>query len=997
MKIIITFVLLLSTLTTAFTQFLWPENGIPIRQGNHIDWQGESAQNSLGETCYIWSDSRLGGSKIWAQKFDADGDPMWPAGGVMIGDTSLNCYCPPVVCASRDDGFIIAWGDLYQPGGILAQKISVEGTILWGQQGVSASQPFAWQCYVQLISDDDGGVYVMWYMDAGGDSGFYLQRILADGSIAHGWDPQGMLVSTEPGTAECIGRMCQDGAGGVILAWGQSLGYPEIDIYAQRVDANGDELWNPGGEVICGLPGWQNSPMVCEDGNGGAFMAYRHNDNGDYGLLMQRVDADGNWLWQENGEVLCQETGTQLLQQIIYSGSNCAIAAWEDCRNSAGYTNPDIYCQRIDGSGNLLWDAGGKLVCSGSFDQTEISIDTDNFGGVFISWYDERLGYTNSLIYAQYISVDGSTIWDEGGIVLADLMRSTIPTINHTSDGGTLVAWNNLHDDIEGVYLQKADSSGNIQLPINGEPVFESLANDVGGAELTDFSENRFLAVWGDGREYGVGSRLYYQIFDMDGNAFLTENGLPLCDGIPEGYQTDVKCTATSDDCAIAVWRDSRFGNSDYRIYAQKVDAEGILLWDLRGVEVGPGSDPFVCADLEGGAYVSYDGSGGTNVHRLSEDGQLLWGNQPVVFYEGLVKGIVEDGTGGAIIASRTSFAVDKDVFATRILPEGEIDWTSTICDAREYQDEVCVISSIETGAVISWTDQRINGYYKDIYAAKVDTNGNTPWGEDGIAVCDWESQQRWSQLMEDDDGYIWVSWTDQRGIGYDTYCQRLTAHGDILFQDGGIYVAGGMYDQDDCVMVPDNTGGAIFVWRDQAFEWVGDIYSIHLDEHGQITSPVWNPEGNPVCNYIGSQFDAAAVSDGAGGAITVWTDYRSSTYVEENQTYSDLYMQRINDQITSVKIPASSLNPESCVLYPAFPNPFNPKTTISYYIPAGGNAKITVYNIKSEIVLNLVNEYHPKGYFEKTWDASTCPSGIYFLKLTHRNNTQIAKCVLIK
>nr|MBC8277279.1 T9SS type A sorting domain-containing protein [FCB group bacterium] len=141
----------------------------------------------------------------------------------------------------------------------------------------------------------------------------------------------------------------------------------------------------------------------------------------------------------------------------------------------------------------------------------------------------------------------------------------------------------------------------------------------------------------------------------------------------------------------------------------------------------------------------------------------------------------------------------------------------------------------------------------------------------------------------------------------------------------------------------------------------------------------------------------AAAVSDGAGGAITVWTDYRSSTYVEENQTYSDLYMQRINDQITSVKIPASSLNPESCVLYPAFPNPFNPKTTISYYIPAGGNAKITVYNIKSEIVLNLVNEYHPKGYFEKTWDASTCPSGIYFLKLTHRNNTQIAKCVLIK
>jgi len=84
------------------------------------------------------------------------------------------------------------------------------------------------------------------------------------------------------------------------------------------------------------------------------------------------------------------------------------------------------------------------------------------------------------------------------------------------------------------------------------------------------------------------------------------------------------------------------------------------------------------------------------------------------------------------------------------------------------------------------------------------------------------------------------------------------------------------------------------------------------------------------------------------------------------------------------------------------YPNPFNPTTTISYNLPNSGQTEISVYNIKGQLVKQLVNEFQESGEHTITWngkDDSDNPvsSGIYFSKVSSVGKTQIHKMMMIK
>lgn len=85
-----------------------------------------------------------------------------------------------------------------------------------------------------------------------------------------------------------------------------------------------------------------------------------------------------------------------------------------------------------------------------------------------------------------------------------------------------------------------------------------------------------------------------------------------------------------------------------------------------------------------------------------------------------------------------------------------------------------------------------------------------------------------------------------------------------------------------------------------------------------------------------------------------------------------------------------------SDVLYPNFPNPFNPKTKITYEILAYTRVKLSVYNILGEEVKILVDKTQDKGIHEVEFDASGLASGIYFYKL-EAFDTSIKKMIYLK
>ncbi len=98
---------------------------------------------------------------------------------------------------------------------------------------------------------------------------------------------------------------------------------------------------------------------------------------------------------------------------------------------------------------------------------------------------------------------------------------------------------------------------------------------------------------------------------------------------------------------------------------------------------------------------------------------------------------------------------------------------------------------------------------------------------------------------------------------------------------------------------------------------------------------------------------------------------------------------------------------PEQFTLYPAYPNPFNPSTTIRYGLPAASEVVLEVYNVQGQRVRRLVAGHQTAGWHEVVWDGrgdhgQRLGSGVYVLRLTARPEKGSAvvesrKVVLVK
>jgi len=96
------------------------------------------------------------------------------------------------------------------------------------------------------------------------------------------------------------------------------------------------------------------------------------------------------------------------------------------------------------------------------------------------------------------------------------------------------------------------------------------------------------------------------------------------------------------------------------------------------------------------------------------------------------------------------------------------------------------------------------------------------------------------------------------------------------------------------------------------------------------------------------------------------------------------------------VENPYSEIPTEYC-LHNAYPNPFNPSTTISFDLPEAGRISLIVYNIQGREVATLVDGYQNAGTNEITFNAKDLVSGVYFMRMEAGGFNQVQKVVLMK
>jgi hypothetical protein len=88
---------------------------------------------------------------------------------------------------------------------------------------------------------------------------------------------------------------------------------------------------------------------------------------------------------------------------------------------------------------------------------------------------------------------------------------------------------------------------------------------------------------------------------------------------------------------------------------------------------------------------------------------------------------------------------------------------------------------------------------------------------------------------------------------------------------------------------------------------------------------------------------------------------------------------------------------PEKFVLVDAYPNPFNPSTTISFILPSQLFVSLKVFDALGKEVSTVLSEELPAGTHSQQWNAAGLPSGVYFYQLQAGSFSKTKKLVLLR
>ena len=333
----------------------WATNGVPIVTATGD--QGGQLMTSDGGSgaIMVWSDQRSGSYAVYAQRIDSNGNPLWTPNGVAIYTGATVGSASPRLTIDGTGGAIILWADTRGGNSLYAQRVNGSGQLLWNSDGV----PITNSLYVA----NDAGQY----------------------------------------------RMITDGSGGAIICWqdGRSFATSERNIYAQRIDANGNVQWTANGVAIVTASGRQRNPRMDDDGAGGAIITWQDYRIGSTSpkAYVQRISESGVVQWAANGINLTQSSlanGTPFPNSDSKGG---AYIVWRDYRGGAY----KFYAQRVNSSGSQLWASGGVPISGAVGSASTYTGFIDIFGEPYVVWRDVTFtdpSYSTTGLFAQKIGAD---------------------------------------------------------------------------------------------------------------------------------------------------------------------------------------------------------------------------------------------------------------------------------------------------------------------------------------------------------------------------------------------------------------------------------------------------------------------------------------------------------------------------------------------------------------------------------------------------------------
>ncbi len=245
---------------------------------------------------------------------------------------------------------------------------------------------------------------------------------------------------------------------------------------------------------------------------------------------------------------------------------------------------------------------------------------------------------------------------------------------------------------------------------------------------------------------------------------------------------------------AIFTWQDKR-NNSDYDIYAQRVNSSGVVQWAANGV--------VICNSIntQSNPRIEPDGSNGALIGWIDKRNGL-----------------------------------DNNIYLQRINVSGVVQWSAngvSVCAAANNQSALDMKYIGSTGVVLSWKDDRVSA--NEIYTQLVSLSGTVQLATNGIKISNGLKSINPNTISDGAGGAI-IAWQDSTSLGWDISSQKLNSNGVIQWANGGVTVSNAGDDQVNPAQVSDGNGGAIYAWDDHRNGTDYDIYAHHLYFDGTST-----------------------------------------------------------------------------------------------------------------------------------------------------------------
>ncbi|MGD8438894.1 MAG: hypothetical protein PVG53_00025 [Holophagae bacterium] len=476
-----------------------------------------------------------------------------------------------------------------------------------------------------------------------------VAALLVTGGAAAQWstDPAAPLVIADRSGPQVQSKIAACADGGFYVSWYDSStgGY---DVYLQRLDAAGNELWDHNGVLVADRSFSSTQDYgLSTDTSGNALLAFRDDRGATTEITVAKISPLGAPLWGASGVQVSTGGLFVAAPKVAGTTDGFVVVAWT--------SEADVKVQKLDDFGTPEWGSGITFSPpAGSFGVADLH--ASDAGAAIVSFTHLTGSFPSPVhLWAQKLaSADGSSLWGAGHVQVYDqaggsLQFGNFPAFVPDGSGGAVFAWYTNSPTLQ-VRAQRVLANGTEVFAHNGVEVSTDATRlRVDGVAAFHPATSETFVAWTEENSNQSLWGLYAQKLDAAGLRQWTDTGRELIALGTE--QISTINVMTLDDGALISWiRSPTFGNEP--ISATRVDGNGVFVWMPSTVEIcslATESSRLVGAMGSGGfaAYAWSDGGSSTGdilAAALNPDGTL--GGLGLIFSDGFESGDTGAWTG---------------------------------------------------------------------------------------------------------------------------------------------------------------------------------------------------------------------------------------------------------------------------------------------------------------------------------------------------------------